>query len=176
MNSNYIQKTVSYNNEELFSVSKLKTYSLCSKYYEYQYVLKLGQYSYSYSTLLGSICHNSLEEHNLTKEELLTCLDNNFISTLITSNVIKEEINKDIILHLKEYNKIIQGLYYKASSSYKGEDAIRTKSGSIPKNPTQTSSWKEMLEEKGGSSLKEDIDNYFFKYAIDDLNFNVGSF
>lgn len=173
MQSNYTHQTIPYAEQNLYSVSKLKTYSLCSKYYEYQYELGLREYSFSYSTVLGSVCHNSLERHHLTGEQLLQCINEVFLDTLISSKVVSEDVDKNIIHHLIEYNKIVQMLYYKASADYKGSDAIRTLSGSIPKNPSQTTEWKNQLESKGGHILKEDIDNYCNKYALTQLEFNV---
>lgn len=171
MKEDYVVSTIPYENQELFSVSKLKTYSNCSQYYQYQYVLGFRDYSYSYSTVLGNICHNALERYHLLdkQEPLLECLNAVFVSTLKEVGVVINDFSDAIIDHLVEYNKAVQYLYYKASASYTKPDAIRTKAGDIPKDPTKTTSWKEGLVKSGASQLKADIDEYCKKYS-DTLN------
>lgn len=173
MQPSYAIKRIPYSNQETFSVSKLKSYSLCSKYYEYQYVLGLREYSFSYSTLLGSICHNSLELMNLENKDLLECLDLVFIDTLISSGVIEDSINQDIIEHLKEYNKHIQTLYTRASKDYNEKDAIRKKDGGIAKNPTFTTDWKNEVKKLNLDELKENINSYFQKYSQTNFEFEI---
>lgn len=167
MQDSYILNQIEYTNQELFSVSKLKTYSTCSKYYEYQYVLGFRDYTYSFSTVLGNVIHNSLEMFHLSNKEipLLECLNKVFVDTLIEVRVVDNNIDHNILLHLMELNKVIQRLYYRASESYTKKDAIRTKGGAVPKDPTKTSDWKSELIKTGAIQLKEDIDQYFDNHS-----------
>lgn len=171
MQDSYILKEINYDNQELFSVSKLKTYSTCSKYYEYQYVLGFRDYSYSFSTVLGNVIHNSLELFHLSNKEisLLDCLNKVFISTLKEVGVVNKELDEGILQHLTELNKLVQKLYYRASEHYTKSDAIRTKSGAVPKDPTKTTDWKSELINSGANQLKEDIDQYCDQHS-DTLN------
>lgn len=144
-----------------YSVSRLKTYSQCGEYYRKQYVEKDVVRSISNSTLIGSLVHKALEELYLGNYSTsLEAFDATSLSVLYEVGVCSEEEALVVRELLKEYSEEMSTLYLRASSSYSGKDAIRTKSGEVPSNPSMTSAWKAAIQEGGMEGKKVLIDTY----------------
>ncbi|MBD2201793.1 PD-(D/E)XK nuclease family protein [Calothrix sp. FACHB-1219] len=132
-----------------YSVSRLKTYSQCSEYYRLKYVENKYVKSISSSTLLGSLCHRVLEElYSLDsyKDPIdlfnLLCKEVMIDVGLFDKNVSKVLLDT-LVSSLISYSKDVLSLYNRASGSYIGKDAIRTKDGKVPLSPQMTSTWKD---------------------------------
>lgn len=162
------------NNKEVenfsyYSVSRLKTYKNCPKYFYNKYILKHPDYGFTSSTLLGSIAHTTLEIYyknilNNNKENneyLLDILLDSFIITLKNENILEDSMEDIIKNSLSSIACKMQVLYNRSSINYKGKDAIRKRDGSLASNPKLTNDWKDGLISLGISQDVEEINAYF---------------
>lgn len=146
-----------------YSVSRLKTYGDCSQYYYNKYIAKDIVDGGSQSTITGSLVHTALELYYSSegvRPSLLSCFIDSYQDTLLKLRVLKEGEGSIIGTLLEEYAKDVSILYDRASASYKGKDAIRTKSGEVPSNPSMTTTWKSMSSDMGLDSRRSFIDDY----------------
>jgi hypothetical protein len=156
-----IRTDIAKEKPDYYSVSRLKTYSQCGEFYRRQYIEKDVIRSVSMSTLIGSLVHKALEEFYLdTYKSVEEAFESTCITTLSDVGVCGNEEAQVVRELLREYSDEMGVLYKRASSSYKGADAIRTKSGEVPSNPSMTSAWKKALESGGMAGKKSLIDTY----------------
>jgi hypothetical protein len=156
-----------------YSVSRLKTYSQCSEYFKKQYVDLDYVRDFSPSTLTGSLIHDALEFYYLgNSKSVIEGFILNGESSLINLKVVQESDMEVISTYLNEYAIELATLYKRASASYKGNDAIRTKSGDVPVNPTMTSVWKSYLKDSGLYGKKDLVDT-FISDKNEGINFSV---
>lgn len=145
-----------------YSVSRLKLYDICSQEYKLKYIDRIETNTMSESTILGNICHSVLEEYYLSNFQygLIEILESNIENILIELKVFptKCSTNKEIIRDLQLYQKKIYNLYLRSSPEYVGADAIRTRSGYVPTNPTKTSDWKKSVKELKLDELKSQLE------------------
>jgi CRISPR/Cas system-associated exonuclease Cas4 (RecB family) len=144
--SNIITTNNTYSSQDdyqRFSVSKIKTYKDCSQMYKLKYIDKLDSYIQSNATLVGTLMHATLEYlYGVDDKEVQTAQDAFF-------KILAPEFSKlgftsveSILGELLDYYQDINSLYLRASSNYKGIDAIRTGKGDVPKVPEMTGIWK----------------------------------
>lgn len=142
-----------------YSVSKLKMYSKCSEMYYLQYIEKMYTYKESTSTFIGTLMHATLEylygEDDDSVESALDAFYRILIPEFQNAGIMDAEA---ILGDLLDYNEDISQLYLRASESYEGDDAIRTKSGKVPKAPEMTGIWKEECRRLDLNSRKSRID------------------
>jgi len=144
--NNYLTETNKFETQDdytRFSVSKLKCYKECPQLFKLRYIDKLDTYKESTSTAIGTILHACLEYLYGTDDDNVQTAEDAFFAIIGTE---LENLGIDqpgaILGDLLDYHKDINQLYVRASSAYSGPDAIRTKSGSVPKAPEMTGVWK----------------------------------
>lgn len=144
-----------------YSVSRLQTYLKCGEAYRLQYVERQKrEYTYSYSTVVGSLVHNALEKYFLQGGagiNLLGIFENTSEAALIDLNLLGDS-DGTIYLDLLRYARGVGSLYERASATYTGKDAIRTAKGEVPSIPQATSSWKDAMVGLGQGLLKDGLD------------------
>ena len=144
---------------QTFSVSRIKTYKDCSQMYKLKYVDKLDVFKQSTSTLSGTLLHAALEYFYGTEDsEVVTPEDAYFkILPIELANVGITKADS-LCNELLEYYEDIKHLYARASESYTGPDAIRTRNGSVPKAPEMTGVWKAAVKKLNLDTRKSLID------------------
>jgi len=161
--NNYLTQTTTYNSQDdysRFSVSKLKCYKQCPQLFKQRYIEKLDSYRESDSTAIGTILHACLEYLYGTEDKDVNTAEDAFFK-IINTELENLGINKPeaILGDLLDYHKDINHLYVRASSAYTGPDAIRTKSGQVPKALKMTGVWKSECRRLDLTGRKERIDN-----------------
>lgn len=158
---------------DYYSVSRLKAYRTCSKYYEYQYVIKQNTYDVSKSTFLGSLVHQCLEYYYKDKDRKapITYFRDAIINTINNSFGIDVLLIETIVEKFINYSQGINELYHKASDKYKGKDAIRTKSGSVSSCPEMTNDWKRLKYQLGVKHDQTLINDFII--SLVDIDFNI---
>lgn len=146
-----------------YSVSRFATYRKCGQAYKYQYVDKQRVKDLSHSNVVGSLVHAVLEEYyTLMKggqeEHPIEIFKRVYLNAFVEKELYLPEASKK---GLWSYAEALGKLYERASSSYKGRDAIRTRSGDIPVQPQATSAWKEAMVQGGIDNRKEFLDSLF---------------
>lgn len=153
--------------KNFYSISRLKTYSECSKFYENRYINKIKVQDVSSSTLLGTLVHGAIEEYYLSADRngkpdsLNRCFSRSSSKILLEMGLLEEEELNYISSSLNAYSLNIKTLYKKASKLYQGSDAIRTREGKEAKSPQATSAWKAEAKLLGLESSKRTIDTFF---------------
>ncbi len=143
-----------------YSVSRLQTYLKCGEAYRLQYVERLPrEYTSSYSTVVGSLVHHTLEVYFLAGSvgSLLKVFEEHSEDCLRNLGLIgntEEYVYSDLLRYARGVHK----LYEKASATYTGKDAIRTAKGEVPQVPQATSAWKEAMAGLGQGLLKDGLD------------------
>lgn len=146
------------------SVSRLDAYQKCGEYYRLRYVEKVRTTEVTKSTLKGSLVHNAIEAYYNDPNWIGADLEGKYRQaiheTLLNQKLILP-YEDHIVGALNEYSAALMQLYSKASGDYNGPDAIRTKDGKVPSNPTLTSQWKKLENQMNISDRKEPLDNLF---------------
>jgi hypothetical protein len=145
-----------------YSVSRLKLYDTCSEQYRLKYIEGIVESNLNQSNVLGNICHSVLEEYFKAefKNSVIEILERDIKDILIDLKVLPNSLDSvvnGIVEDIKDYQKNIYHLYIRASADYKGSDAIRTKSGAVPSNPSMTSAWKSYVKRMNLDSVKSNI-------------------
>lgn len=146
-----------------YSVSRLKDYQFCGRYYEHKHLLKTACPKYSDATLIGSLCHDALELLYTSEDPAinnsLDAFQRTSKQTLIDQGVLTpanaDEIHPMLLMHAD----LQEQLHRRAHPSYTGSDAIRKGDGGIAKSPQMTSQWKQAERDLGISILSNTI-NY----------------
>ena len=160
---NYLTESKEYKSKEefqTFSVSRIKTYKECSQMYKLKYVDKLDSFVQSTATVAGTLLHAALEYFYGTEDaEVLTAEDAFF--KILSPEFANLGITKgdSLVNELLQYHNDIKHLYERASATYTGPDAIRTKSGSVPKAPEMTGVWKAAIKQLKLDARKNLIDD-----------------
>lgn len=160
--NNYLTETTTYKTQDdysRFSVSKLKCYKECPQLFKLRYIDKIDTYRESTSTAIGTILHACLEYLYGTEDDSVQNAEDAFF-TIIGTELEKLGIDKPnaILGDLLDYHNDINQLYVRASAAYTGADAIRTKSGSVPKAPEMTGVWKSECRRLDLTGRKDRID------------------
>lgn len=151
---------------EYYSVSRLKSLSVCSEYYKLKYIDKIKVPSLSGATIIGSLCHDALEyfhsDENLSFISLIEVFKFTSKKTLVERNIIHKNIPSEQLdaIHTELWECALDNLslYARASQVYKGPAPIRKKDGGIASNPTSTTGWKKAEEVLRLLSRKGTID------------------
>lgn len=158
-----------------YSISRLDAFNKCGRYYELKYIERIPSDGLNKSNLLGSILHKALElfySDNSWQGGTLIDRFPEAVASALTKARLIGEFELDLIESLKDYTKLTEGLYLRASEQYIGSDAIRTKDGKVPSNPQMTGQWKKLEGQLGISTRKEAIDN-LFQERPPHVNFSV---
>ena len=141
-----------------FSVSRIKCYKECPQLYKLRYVDRVDVYKPSNATVVGNLLHAALEYlYGTEDEEVETCIDAFY--KILSPELSKLGISAEPILgDLLDYHQAINQLYVRASAGYMGPDAIRTKSGGVPKAPEMTGVWKSEVKKLDLAGKKARID------------------
>lgn len=145
-----------------YSVSRLKTLDKCTEYFRLKYVEKIKVEDISPSTFLGNLCHSCLEFYYGANPKIdkITAFELGLRFTLHDKKLVDEE-NLDLVWDkLWSYLVNLDLLYQKADPNYNGPDAIRTKAGTVPKNPQMTTQWKDDYQGMGLENSKGVLDLY----------------
>lgn len=127
--------------------------------YKLKYIDKLDVYKSSTSTCIGTLMHSTLEYLYGEEDDTVETAEDAFYRVLVPAFKDFGLDDAEAILgDLLEYNEDISGLYLRASASYMGADAIRTKAGKVPKSPEMTGVWKEECRRMDLDSRKSRID------------------
>jgi hypothetical protein len=143
-----------------YSVSKLKTLSLCGEYYKKKYVEKVVvEESISYGALVGTLVHNCLELAYSEYSKRFKPLDyyHQTGKEVLDSYKLKN-YNYEL---LNSYLEEVEQLYIKASIEYNEEDSIRKQNGDITRHPELTSKWKKLYKDLGLETYKYTLDQCF---------------
>ena len=160
---NYLTELGIYKSKEdfqTFSLSRIKTYKEFSEMYKLKYVDKIDSYKQSTATVSGTFLHAALEylygandpEVATAKDAFFKILPQEFAALGITKG-------DGLLNELLDYYEDIKHLYTRASASYNGVDAIRTRNGSVPKAPEMTGVWKAAVKSLNLDERKYLIDN-----------------
>ena len=163
---------------DMYSVSRLKTYSQCSQAYKYTYIDKIRVFSQSNSTIIGSLLHASLEiylnEFNelsfievFEKQSKRVFIKNKYV----IENVEEATFNK-LYSQLINYSRDIRTLWFRASAECTGKNAIRTAKGDIPSNPSMTSGWKQAAKNLNLEERYNYLDTQF-SYISNSTDINI---
>ncbi len=144
-----------------YSVSRLQTYLKCGEAYRLQYEEKLKrEYTYSYSTVIGSLVHNALEWYFNSQgsdKSLIDLFETTSEAALVDLKILADT-DTGVYEDLQRYARGVRSLYERASATYTGPDPIRTAKGDVPSVPQNTSSWKEAMVDLGQGRLKDGLD------------------
>lgn len=148
-----------------YSVSRLRTYHLCSTLFKYKYVDKLRDNSLSKATLIGSSLHQILEDTynpfiNIENPPR-TLVYPTIISSMneVLTKVFVHDLTKQIeIIH--NHYLVIKELYYRASEEYRGPDPIRKGDGTIAQAPEMTGAWKKEISKLNIANNQDEINEY----------------
>ncbi|MBC6471792.1 MAG: PD-(D/E)XK nuclease family protein [Hormoscilla sp. GM102CHS1] len=142
---------------EHVSYSQLGLWAECPKKYEHQYILKTEAPDYIKPYFIkGDLSHKLLEcKANLELGGIprRECDIDTYFSEIVGLWLVNEcKLGKDISHNLKigslfYYCKKYSNLLERATCDYKGNDAIRTTEGGMPKVPERTKSFRKSLEE-----------------------------
>jgi hypothetical protein len=148
-----------------YSVSRLKTFHICSMLYKYKYVDRIKVDSLTKATLLGSCLHQILEDTykpyiNLTNPPI--ALSSNLIIQG-TINTLTNAFVHDLTEQVNEVHKnylLLAHLYKRADEHYTGKDAIRKADGTVAQAPEMTGTWKREVASYNLEDTKERLDSY----------------
>lgn len=148
-----------------YSVSRLRTYHLCSTLFKYKYVDRFRDNSLSKATLIGSSLHQILEDNYLP----FIGIDNpprTIPYTVIVTST--NEVLTKVFLHdltdqieqVYSYYTSIQELYKRASADYVGLNPIRKGDGTVAQAPEMTGTWKKELAKLNIANVQDSINSY----------------
>ena len=138
---------------EYYSISRLKTYQSCPRYYYNKYVQNLSDQAFSSSLFTGSLTHLALEEfykeHKKSgnPKSLTHYLEEVLPSFLLQNKMCTPESANDLAQELIGVAKTLLQLYIKADVSYVGKDSIRKADGGVASKPQATKAWKNFIQE-----------------------------
>lgn len=159
---NYLTESQQYQSKDefkTFSVSRIKTYKECSQMYKLKYVDKLDSFVQSTSTVAGTLLHAALEYLYGADDPDVATAEDCFFKILESEFVNLGIVKVDgLLVELMSYYSDIEHLYTRASATYTGPDAIRTRSGAVPKAPEMTGVWKDAIKRLNLDKRKDLID------------------
>ena len=148
-----------------YSVSRLRTYHVCSTLFKYKYVDRLRDNSLSKATLIGSSLHQILEDNYLPfigiDNPPTTLSESTILSS--TNEVLSKVFVHDLTEQIKivaAYYTVIKELYNRASDSYTGPFPIRKGDGTVAQAPEMTATWKKEIAKLNLSDIQSDLNNY----------------
>lgn len=163
-----------------YSVSRLKTLNSCGEYYRLKYVELVKIASFSEATLMGSLCHDALEEYygENQEESLIKLFERTALNTLKETGVvphifINSEEFRQVYNALLNLSKSYLSLYQRSHADYVGNFPIRKKDGGIALAPTSTKDWKVAEENLGLIQKRIEIDTYFQSINKDLVDISV---
>lgn len=138
---------------QYYSISRLKTYQTCPRYYYNKYVQNIPDQLFSSSLFTGSLTHLALEEfykeHKASgnPKSLTYYLESVTPSFLLDNKMCTENDADDMAKELISVAKSLLCLYARADKSYIGTDCIRKADGGIPSKPQATKAWKTFIND-----------------------------
>lgn len=141
---------------DYYSISRLKTYQSCPRYYYNKYVQNIPDQSFSSSLFTGSLTHLALEEfykehkESGKPESLTYYLEKVLAPFLLQNKMCTSESADDMAQELISVAKTLLELYIKADKSYLGTDSIRKADGGIASKPQATKAWKNYIHDNVG--------------------------
>lgn len=160
---NYLTESNIYKSKDqfqTFSVSRIKTYKECSQMYKLKYVDKIDSYKQSTATVSGTFLHAALEYlYSVEDDSVQTAEEAFFVVLPQELQSLGIDKSDQLLGELLDYYHDIKHLYDRADANYTGADAIRTRSGSVPKAPEMTGVWKAAVKSLNLDKRKYIIDS-----------------
>lgn len=138
---------------EYYSISRLKTYQSCPRYYYNKYIQGYPDQVFSSSLFTGSLTHLALEEfykeykRTQNPKSLTHYLERVTPQFLIQNKMCNPDDADDITNELISVANNLMNLYTRADKAYIGSDSIRKADGGIPSKPQATKAWKAYLSD-----------------------------